>query len=61
LPGHNNLGTVLYELLVGNSPYYNDDIPTMYQNIQKGKLDFPSDLSDVTKDLITVKIKRGIY
>jgi len=25
------IGTVLHELLIGNSPYYNDDIPKMYQ------------------------------
>jgi len=25
------IGAVLYELLVGEPPYYNDDIPTMYK------------------------------
>lgn len=25
------IGAVLYEMLVGEPPYYNDDIPTMYK------------------------------
>ncbi len=32
------IGTVFYELLMGMSPYYDDDIPTMYKNIKKSKL-----------------------
>eukprot|EP00330_Aristerostoma_sp_ATCC50986_P005652 CAMPEP_0114590698 /NCGR_PEP_ID=MMETSP0125-20121206/12910_1 /TAXON_ID=485358 ORGANISM="Aristerostoma sp., Strain ATCC 50986" /NCGR_SAMPLE_ID=MMETSP0125 /ASSEMBLY_ACC=CAM_ASM_000245 /LENGTH=222 /DNA_ID=CAMNT_0001788373 /DNA_START=402 /DNA_END=1071 /DNA_ORIENTATION=+ len=38
------VGTVLYEMVVGSSPYYNDDIPKMYQNIRKAKLPFPEDV-----------------
>ena len=31
------VGVVLYEMLVGISPYYNDSIKILYQNIEKGK------------------------
>ena len=27
------IGTVLFEMLNGEPPFYNDDIPTMYKNI----------------------------
>lgn len=54
------LGTVIHELLIGNSPYYNDDIPKMYQNIRKAKLTLPKDLSKEAKDLITVSWKGEI-
>jgi serine/threonine protein kinase len=34
----NNLyiGAILYEMLVGEPPYYNDDITELYKNISKG-------------------------
>jgi len=48
------IGTVLYEMLVGNSPYYNDDIPKMYQNIRKAKLAFPKEMSEKARNLLLV-------
>ncbi len=41
-------------MLCGNSPYYNDDIPKMYNNIRKAKLTFPKDLSEKAKNIMTV-------
>ena len=35
------IGIVLYEMLVGIPPFYNDNISVLYQNIQKGKLKVP--------------------
>ncbi len=35
------IGTILYELLVGLPPYYDDDMKTMYRNIAYGKLKVP--------------------
>ena len=32
------IGTVLFEMLNGEPPFYNDDIPTMYKNILAGNL-----------------------
>ncbi len=49
------LGAVLFEMLVGMPPYYNDDIPKLYKNIQEAKLTFPDTMSAEAIDLITVK------
>lgn len=32
-------------MITGIPPYYHDDVPTMYEMIKKGKLDFPSHIS----------------
>jgi serine/threonine protein kinase len=39
------IGVVLYEMLVGIPPYYNDNIQVLYENITKGKLKIPGYLS----------------
>ena len=39
------IGTVLFELLTGEPPYYSDDIPTLYKNIKEGNLNFPNYIS----------------
>ena len=39
------IGVVLYEMLVGIPPYYNDNIQILYENISKGRLKMPSYLS----------------
>jgi serum/glucocorticoid-regulated kinase 2 len=46
------IGAILYEFVVGESPFYSDDIPTIYKNIKNGKLTFPSNLSSDIKNLI---------
>jgi len=48
------IGTVMFELLTGEAPYYNDEIPKLYQNIARAKLDIPNNLSLEARDLITV-------
>jgi serum/glucocorticoid-regulated kinase 2 len=52
------IGTVLFEMLVGQSPYYSDDIPKMYQNIKKAKLTFPRYVSESAKALILKLLNR---
>lgn len=32
------LGTVMYELLVGEPPFFHEDISILYQNIKQGKI-----------------------
>ena len=44
----------MYEMLVGEPPYYSDDIPTMYRNIKEGVLKFPKNLSEECKNCIRV-------
>lgn len=48
------IGVVLYEMLVGIPPYYNDNIKVLYQNIEKGKLKLPKYLSNEAKKFLLV-------
>ena len=45
----------MYEMLVGEPPYYSDDIQVMYKNIKEGYLRLPKSISEESKDLIKVK------
>lgn len=60
------LGAVLYEMLAGIPPYYNDDIPKLYKNIQEAKLSFSDNFSPESMDLIAVTLnfifkKKKVY
>lgn len=46
------IGIVLYEMLVGIPPFYNDNITVLYNNIQKGKLKIPKYLSKPAKSIL---------
>ena len=48
----------MYEMLVGEPPYYSDDIPTMYKNIKEGILKFPKNISDEAKSCIKRLLER---
>ncbi len=48
------IGVVLYEMLVGIPPYYNDNIKVLYQNIEKGKLKIPKYLTNEAKRFLLV-------
>jgi len=50
------IGVVLYEMLVGIPPYYNDNIKILYQNIEKGKLKMPKYLTPEAKKFLTVRL-----
>ena len=50
-------GTVLYEMIIGSPPYYDDDLKTMYRNIDEANLIFPSNVSSEAQDLIRVYLK----
>jgi serum/glucocorticoid-regulated kinase 2 len=43
------VGVVLYEMLVSIPPFYNDDMKTLFENIEKGKLKLPKFLSSEAK------------
>lgn len=53
------IGVVMYELLAGESPYFAEDIPTMYQNIKKAKLKPIKGISSKAKSLVTKLLNRN--
>lgn len=53
------VGVVLYEMLVGIPPYYNDNIKILYQNIEKGKLKIPKYLSAEAKKCLLKMLNRN--
>lgn len=46
------IGVVLYEMLVGIPPFYNDNINILYKNISQGKLKIPNYLSKSAKSIL---------
>ncbi|CAD8181669.1 unnamed protein product [Paramecium octaurelia] len=52
------IGCVMYEMMTGESPYYNDDIQQMYKNIQSGTLKWPKKMSIEAKNLLTKMLER---
>ena len=50
------IGTILYEMLVGLPPYYDNDLNTMYKNIAYGKLKIPKYVSVETRTILKVRV-----
>jgi len=50
------IGVVLYEMLVGIPPYYNDNLNILYNNIEKGRLKLPSYLSSEAIAVLKVRL-----
>ena len=48
------IGTILYEMLIGIPPYYDEDLTTMYRNIAFGKLKMPKYLSMSARRVLKV-------
>jgi serum/glucocorticoid-regulated kinase 2 len=46
------MGAVLYEMIVGEPPFFSDDVVTLYNNISTSKLTFPKKISDEGKNLL---------
>lgn len=53
------LGVMLYELITGNLPYYNQDIELLFNSIKKDKISFPKFVTSEAKDLIQVLMQRN--
>lgn len=47
------IGCVFYEMLVGEPPFFDDEIEVLYENIRNGKLKFPAGISKPAKSLIS--------
>ena len=47
------LGPLLYELLTGKTPYFDEDLDLLFQNIKTAKLSFPEYVSQHARDFIT--------
>ncbi|KAM3142490.1 hypothetical protein pb186bvf_005392 [Paramecium bursaria] len=52
------LGVLLYEMLVGIPPYYNQNREQLFENIKKGPLRIPKNMSEDAKDLIKKLLNR---
>ncbi|CAG9324763.1 unnamed protein product [Blepharisma stoltei] len=52
------LGVLLYEMMVGSPPYYSHNREELFNNIQRGKLRFPKNLSENAKSLIKQLLNR---
>jgi len=53
-----SLGTLLYEMLTGLPPFYNQNLHVMYEKIIRAKLTFPDYLSPEAKSLLTGLLDR---
>jgi RAC serine/threonine-protein kinase len=47
------VGVVMYEMMVGRLPFYNQDHEIMFENILASDVRFPSKMSDNARDLLT--------
>jgi serine/threonine protein kinase len=52
------LGTVLYEMIVGEPPYFANDVDTLYSNIKTSKLTFPKQVSEEARNLLSGLLER---
>ena len=52
------LGAVLYEFCVGRPPFYQENLETLYENIQTGPLELPQKMSPELKNLLKRLLSR---
>eukprot|EP01124_Arcella_intermedia_P006115 TRINITY_DN13585_c0_g4_i1.p1 TRINITY_DN13585_c0_g4~~TRINITY_DN13585_c0_g4_i1.p1 ORF type:complete len:508 (-),score=118.96 TRINITY_DN13585_c0_g4_i1:12-1406(-) len=54
-----SLGTVLYEALTGLPPFYAEDVQSMYMKIIEAELQFPKDMDEDCKDLLSKMLAKS--
>ena len=47
-----SVGIMLYEMIVGASPFYSDNRKQLYENCLKGRLSFPEDMPPHSEDIL---------
>ena len=52
------LGVLLYEMMTGLPPFYDENVNTMYQRILSDPLQFPADISPEAKSVMTGLLQR---
>ena len=52
------IGVILYEMLTGSTPFYDEDYNLMYKNISENRLMFPEFFSDEVKDLLEKMLEK---
>lgn len=53
-----SLGTLLFEMLTGLPPFYDQNLQSMYEKIVKGKIAFPPYLSEAAKQVLLAFLER---
>lgn len=54
------IGCILFEMMVGEPPFFDENVDTLYDNIRNGKLRYPSHLSIEANSLISKLLERDI-
>ncbi len=54
------LGCLLYEMVIGEPPYYDENIDQMFDNIKNARLKFPGYLTKEIKSLISRMLERDV-
>ena len=54
-----SIGILLFELLCGYSPFFEEDSKDIYKNIKNLEIKWPKDISPLAKDLITKILKKN--
>jgi len=52
------LGTVLYEMLTGDPPYFNEDVDQLFENIRNENLKIPSFISKPCSQLLIALLQK---
>jgi len=54
-----SLGTLLYEMLTGLPPFFNQNLHVMYEKIIRAKLTFPSYVTDSARQILSSLLERN--
>ena len=55
------LGCVLYEMLVGEPPFFDENIEKLFENIKNAKIKYPSYVSKRSRAFINRLLERNVH